>query len=357
MSVVAPCAPTVTRTDVTFLLADADDALAQVKLHQEVQRPRAGPAFSPPNSSDTWRLRFPRPPVDRMEYKLELVHRDGRTEVICDPGNPSRAPGPFGDKSVIEWPGYRPPRWLGRDEGGSVLAADISSKILKTALPMRVWTSPGVTEYDEAPLLVVHDGFDYAGHANLLELLSGCVAEGTLPPMRAALLAPVERDHSYSASAPYARALAHEILPALRGMAPTPHGRRMRVGMGASLGALAMLHAHRSHPATFGSLFLQSGSFFRQRFDRQESSFVRFRRISRHVGRVLGAQEWAHPIPVSMTCGTVEENLANNRATRAALVAQGYDVSFRENRDAHNWVGWRDAFEPSLVDLLKSQWT
>jgi S-formylglutathione hydrolase FrmB len=58
-----------------------------------------------------------------------------------------------------------------------------------------------------------------------------------------------------------------------------------------------------------------------------------------------------------MTCGTVEENLANNRAVRDALVAQGYDVYLFENRDAHNWVGWRDTFDPHLTDLLTKVWS
>jgi enterochelin esterase family protein len=57
-----------------------------------------------------------------------------------------------------------------------------------------------------------------------------------------------------------------------------------------------------------------------------------------------------------MTCGTGEENLANNRVARDALVAQGYEVRLRENHDAHNWVGWRDAFDPSLAELVAKAW-
>jgi enterochelin esterase family protein len=126
--------------------------------------------------------------------------------------------------------------------------------------------------------------------------------------------------------------------------------------MGASLGGLAMLHQHRTHAAAFGALFLQSGSFFRQRFDRHESGFPRFRRISRFVGRVLTAEDWPHPIPITMTCGTIEENLANNRAVVLALRRQGYEIEMFENRDGHNWVGWRDTFDPWLVDLLSRAW-
>ena len=40
-----------------------------------------------------------------------------------------------------------------------------------------------------------------------------------------------------------------------------------------------------------------------------------------------------------MTCGTLEENLANNRIMARALAAQGYDVTLREVRDVHNYIG------------------
>jgi len=126
--------------------------------------------------------------------------------------------------------------------------------------------------------------------------------------------------------------------------------------MGASLGALALLHEHRLYPASFGGLFLQSGSFFRQRFDSQESSFVRFRRITRFVGKVLSDKGWAHPIPLTMTCGSAEENLHNNRWLRDVLSGQDYEIDWAEHPDAHNWVAWRDTFEPHLSRFLQRVW-
>src|SRR6202007_2492291 len=92
------------------------------------------------------------------------------------------------------------------------------------------------------PLLVVHDGPDYARYADLLRLFDHLVAFAELPPFRAALLPPpLDRNESYSASARYARVLGAEWLPALAEAAPFP-GRPL--GLGASLGALALLHAH-----------------------------------------------------------------------------------------------------------------
>ena len=340
-----------------FSLPDKDKALTSVSLLQELQRPRVGPAFTHEEADGTWRLSFPRPAVDRIEYKLELRHKNGEREVICDPNNPNRAPGAFGDKSVVEFRQYHRPGWIEDPQTGhETTDLHLRSSILRNEYTVKLWVTPEAPEGSPLPLLVVHDGPEYAALSGLLHFLSVMYQRGLLPPMRVALLPPVHRNEEYSASAGYARALTHEILPGIQRVAPAPHGRRMRIGMGASLGALAMLHAHRSNPASFGALFLQSGSFFRQRYDKQESGFPRFRRISRFVGTALLADQWVHPIPIAMTCGTVEENLFNNHAMRDALVAQGYDVRFLENRDAHNWVGWRDAFEPALSDLLRMMW-
>lgn len=350
--------PRILEDTIKFTFPDPDRELRGVRLHQELVRPRNGPEFVLLPGDRGWVLHFPRLDVDRMEYKLELTHPDGSSEWLCDPYNQERVGGVFGDKSVIEFPGYEARGWVGKEApGGDIQPFELKSRAARALLSGFIWTSHGASHDQELPLLVAHDGPEYAQLASLTHYLDVCIAEGHLPPMRAALLAPPgDRNETYSASAAYARALAHEVLPRLSQLAPTPHGRRMRAGMGASLGGLSMLHVHRLYPATFGSLYLQSGSFFRQRFDKQEASFPRFRRIARFAGQVLTAQDWAHPIPVAMTCGTVEENLTNNLATSEALVRQGYDISFVTNRDAHSYTAWRDTFDPSLADLLAKAW-
>ena len=348
--------PEVDGDHVVFSLSDPDRVCREVRLLQEISRPRSGPRFEH-NGSALWRLRWTKPPVGRFEYAFEVSYRDGRAETICDPANPITVSGPFGDKSVMELPGYRPPDWLhGEAEPGPQRRIQLASPGLRRSLEVLLWATPGATEDEPLPLLVAHDGPELARSSGLIGYLEHLYAAGRVPPLRAALLAPVDRDESYSASTSYARALAHHFLPALNEIAPVPRERSMRVGMGASLGALAMLHVHRLHPASFGGLFLQSGSFFRSRLDRQESEFPRFVRICRFVGRVSSTPDWVHPVPISMTCGTAEENLANNRLLSTALRAQGYEVNLAEHPDAHNWVSWRDAFDPHLGNLLAAAW-
>jgi enterochelin esterase family protein len=118
-----------------------------------------------------------------------------------------------------------------------------------------------------------------------------------------------------------------------------------------------MLHAQRRFPRALGPLFLQSGSFFMPRHDAQESGFERYARIVRFVRETLRDGQYAIPVPVTITVGRAEENASNNREMASALAAQGYDVTFEEVADLHNYVGWRDAFDPYLTTLLKRAWT
>ncbi len=265
-----------------------------------------------------------------MEYRLEA---DG--EVFLDPENPLRE----GDRSVVEFPGYAAPGWLtAPDPGPSEPAGDHA----------RLWSPKGTDPRGPLPLLVAHDGTAYEREAQLTRLIAHAIDSARLPPCRVALLDSPHREEDYSASTRYARTLAAS-LPRL---APTTR----TAGIGASLGALALLHARGLHPGALGALLLQSGSYFRQRWDRHESGFPRFRRISRFVGTVLHAGPTPTPIPITLTCGAPEENLANNRAVAAALRRQGHDAQLHVTRDAHNYVAWRDALDPHLVDMLARAW-
>ncbi|MDP1827505.1 MAG: hypothetical protein Q8L48_29815 [Archangium sp.] len=53
-----------------------------------------------------------------------------------------------------------------------------------------------------------------------------------------------------------------------------------------------------------------------------------------------------------ISCGTGEENLANNRAMAQVLEAQRYSVSLVTARDGHTWTCLRDTLEASLGRLL-----
>lgn len=222
-------------------------------------------------------------------------------------------------------------------------------RVLGNTLPIRVW-SPAV---GELPLLIVHDGPEYDERAKLTRYARALIGRGAVAPFRVALLPPGDREDWYSASASYGRSLCRRIIPTIAdelGVAGKP------VGMGASLGALAMLQAQRAWPGTFAGLFLQSGSFFVPRFDRHESGFPRYGRIVRFVGGVLRAGGPDDPVPVAMTCAREEENIHNNRTMAVALTGEGYPLTLAETPGGHDFESWADALDPHLTRLLARLW-
>lgn len=229
------------------------------------------------------------------------------------------------------------------------LELPLPAPALREELLARVWSPAGGSRR----VLVAHDGPDYDRHGELGRFAADAIAAGRVPPFHVVLLPPGERHEWYSASAAYAKALTTQILPRLTAEldADAPV-----IGAGVSLGALAMLHAQRRAPERFAGLLLQSGSFFRPRHDSQESGFGRYQRIVRFTRQVLRSAT-GPAVPVAMTCGSVEENLANNRDMAAALGKQGYAVSFAETSEGHNWSNWRDALDPHLTALLQRVWS
>jgi enterochelin esterase-like enzyme len=228
----------------------------------------------------------------------------------------------------------------------------IASTALGADVRVTLWSPPDTRDGDELPLLVAHDGPELDRRAGLTAYAAAQIAAERLPPHRVALLDPGDRDQWYSASALYARALATRVLP---GIADAVAVRRP-VGTGVSLGALAMLHAHRRFPDSFAGLFLQSGSFFVPRFDRHESSFVRYRRVVRFVRATL-REPPRRTLPVTLACGAREENVHNNRLMASALAAQGYRARFVEGPGLHDFTAWRDMLDPHLTHLLRDAWS
>jgi enterochelin esterase-like enzyme len=339
--------PRVGAQEIAFSLADPQHRLAGVRLVHNLDLPSQPTEFR--YEEPSWTLTLPRPPVRRMEYQLTLRYPGGGEETTTDPTNPVVTPGVFGDKSVLIMPDYTAPVWLA---GAAPWPVSASLAVSSRAGPIEI-----TVRSPEAPtrrLLLAHDGPEFDRFAALGTFAATMVRDKRVPPFHLALAAPGARDERYSANPVYATALASAVLPEL-------HAKLGTAGpvvlMGASLGGLAALHTQRRYPTSIGGLFLQSGSFFVPQFDEVESNFPYYPRIIRYIAAVLrGAQPDGRAVPTVLTCGGVEENVPNNRLMATTLRRQGYPVDLYEVPDAHNYVAWRDALDPYLVDLLTKVW-
>lgn len=177
--------------------------------------------------------------------------------------------------------------------------------------------------------LVVLDGPEYRGRR-------------VLARRDAILVRSDRRDEDFSCNPRWAKRTAAEL---------EPDGPFL--GVGSSLGALALLHLHWGRPGLFGALLLQSGSFFHRETERYERDFPRFERVHRFVDRVLHGRGRPETIPVTMTCGLAEQNIRNNMAVAQALARRGFDVRFVLHPGGHDWDAWRLALREELPRLRR----
>lgn len=307
------------------------------------------------DGSTTWQLDLPRPGVLRFEYQLTVTAGD-RTATVLDAENPLTVDTAFGQRSVVQLPPYAVPGWL-----AAPLVEGTRTDLALTGgtaepVPITVWSPTGVPDTEPLPMLLAHDGPEYDALAELTRFCGAMIAAGRVPPHRVALAQPVLRDAWYSGSPAYLRSEAGAGLTHLAERFAT---RGPVVVMGASLGGLTALLVgllSASGHGTVGGVFSQSGSFFSVLRDESEARYRYFGRITRAVQQVLETTHTDHPLRIAMTCGTLEENAANNRDMAAALTRAGHAVTYREVPDLHNYTAWRDALDPDLTDLLAACW-
>lgn len=337
--------------EVVFRLPDPEHALAGVHLWQDLGI--ADDKLDFDRVGDGWELRLARPSVHRLEYLFEVRDGAGAVSSRLDPTNPLVVGGAFGAHSWLKLPGYVAPDWVDIEPVESTLD-DLTVPATPVGdVDVQVW-SPADAAPDEAlPLLLSHDGPEFMTYAGLTHYVGAMVARDALPRLRLALLRPGVRNSWYSANDGYATTLVGHVLPAVT------HDYSAEgdpVLMGASLGALAAMHAEWTHPGTFAGLFLQSGSFFTMETDPQEADFSHFADVTAFVREVLGTADPPSRPRVAMTSGSVEENVHNNRVMAAHLGDLGYAVEYGETPDVHNFTAWRDVLDPYLTALLLQVW-
>lgn len=286
-----------------------------------------------------WSVRVALPPVARLEYGFEV------TRTVTDPGNPLTLEVPGGVRSVLELPGYRAPAWTERTVAtGATRPMDMEVDGLTASL----WAPAGLDDDDAAPLIVVQDGPAYAEEGGLTRYLTALVEDGAIPAARALLLEANPRVQLYGANDDYADALVLEVLPRVMEEVATT----AVVGVGASMGALAALHAEWRHPGSFAALLLQSGAYFTPETDPQERGMAVWPRVTAFIDEVHAEPRAADLPPIVITCGTHEENAANNLLLALRLREVGVDVTLTEIAGLHNFTAWRDSLDPALHDLL-----
>ena len=338
-----------------FAVVDEQEQLASVRLRHGLAGHREPPLLHR-CAGGFHLIELHAPAVKRIEYRFSVVDGDGRESMIIDPLNPSTVRDPFAEKSVLAMADYRPPSYIADPPAaarGSLEELSIDGPLGKP-WPTWIWSAPTATRNTPLPVIMFLDGGDWLQLAGADRILANLLQQHRIAPCRAVFLKPAARNEEYAANPRTAAFLADGLPCALADHLLWPSQRDQRLAVGVSLGALCLLHAHRSHPLSFGGLILQSGAFFQPRSDPMELDFPCFPAITAFISQALtrAPSERASVIPIHMTCGAGEENIVNNHMMADALSRQGFPLTFHKQPDAHNWTCWRDSIGTGLMRLL-----
>lgn len=342
--------PIVEGTTTTFLYRGQADA---VRLRHWVFGLPTAQAFERVPGTDLWHFVMELPRGSRVEYKIE-VDRAGETRLIRDPLNPQLAHDPYGANSVCAGEGYATPEWAEEDpeaRPGELVPLTVASAALGEERRVLVYEPPRMRRTRRCPLLVVHDGEDYARFAGLRTVLDNLIYRLEIPRIVVALIQSPRRLVEYADDERHARFVVDELVPLLEERYPLHGDPASRGLMGASFGAVATLSTAWRRPGCFGRLLLQSGSFaFTDIGDRHERG-----PLFDPVVRFMNAFRDAPGRPserLFVSCGTYESLIYENRSLVPLLQATGMDVRYVEARDGHNWENWRDRLREGLAWLF-----
>ena len=315
-----------------FRLDDPEHELTPVRLWEELGLPAESLDFDQVDGG--WELRLPRPTVHRMEYLFEVTGADGEHAMSIDPSNPRLVGGAVRRALGARLPGL-PRAGLARRRAGALRAEPLAvdGSPLGT-VELQVWSPADADPAEPLPLLVSHDGPEFAAYAGLTHYAGAMVADEELPRMRLALVTPGPRNAWYAANLglrrrAHPRACCRRCARCTRPTTTGADGRQPGRARGAARRVDAPGHVRRAVPAV--GLVLHHATPTRRR--RSSPDFARGHRL-----RAPGARRDRRPRarrPWRMTCGSAEENVHNNRVMAAQLSELGLGGGVRrESRRA-----------------------
>jgi enterochelin esterase-like enzyme len=214
----------------------------------------------------------------------------------------------------------------------------IHSPQLQYDLQYQAVPSPGYQPGD--PVLYVTDGAWYADPGQLPELIKQLRHAGKIRSLLLVLvdardpadLSVNRRHQQFMCNQQYAAFFRDTLLPAIQTQYQPSTARTDRVILGLSFGAINAACFGLLLPNQFGNLAMQSPG----------------NKDHLAVLTKLYQQQPLLPLKMSLSFGTLNDNLGAGRKFHQTLQQKGYAVAYQEVRFGHNWHNW----QPLLDDVL-----
>jgi len=267
-------------------------------------------------------------PIDsRLSYRF-LSEELGS---FNDPGNPNRLQEVFGNNTFLTMPGYQEPQYLEKS-GRAVPKGVIRSLLVSDTFQgesffreVQIYIPNGMRLRGKAPFLYVHDGpeaISVGGFTHVLDNLY--YHEPHTKKVIVIFIPPVDRHAEYMLNPKFARWSAKALVPQVEKFLKLSGSKGLRAVYGASLGGLIAAYTGFLYPNTFGNVAAQSASFWFE-----DRSIIRKFSSKRKL-----------PLRFFIHTGTINDALDGSRDMLQVLQQKGYDVTYRETNESHNWANW-----------------
>lgn len=209
---------------------------------------------------------------------------------------------------------------------------------------------PSLTNDQELPVLLLHDGPDYFFLGRLVTQANQLMIDQRLRPFISIAL-PVEKEHRVAEYSPrgrdfhaYQYFLIEELFPLLKAKHPVSSNYKDWVIGGASLGATASLHFALTYPQYCQAILCQSGAFLPQTI---ELIAQQKRLSSLRVYQSIGQSETAVPTHMGLA-----DLLTRNRQIAQALQEKQASIRYIEREGGHTWGLWQRDLPEALMTFF-----
>ena len=294
----------------------------------------------------------------RLDYRFVHLSAPDMPQQ-CDPLNTRRGRTGSGDASELAMPEYVRPLITMHDERvphGTLVQGTIKSKALRQ---QRAYTVYLPHEYSgngvPYPSIYFHDGDDYVTMGDATTILDNLIAQGSLPPLVAVFVSPIEREKEYNCSDVFTSFFCDELVSEMHRLYALDTNPACHCVVGASMGGLISLYMASRRPDTFRMLCAQSTvTRSLNGLDKYNAlkTFSSTIRLPLRLALVIGSYESCFRVDPQGHC---RDLLTPVRELRDEVDGRDYPYYYREEHQSHSWGLWRDTLADALVYLFEEQ--
>lgn len=249
---------------------------------------------------------------------------------------------------------------------GTIKHYHFTSKILNNSREISIYTPAGFdinnfvmsnlgTSKKEHALLFVFDSKAYRTKVPTPQILDNLIAKQKIMPTIAVFVSNPTADTraiELPGNSDFADFMAQELLPFVKRKTQSKASTDNTVLSGSSYGGLASAYIAFKYPQHFGAVLSQSGSFWWSPRDNQNNK-LEDQWLTREY-----AKSPSKKIRFYFNAGLFETGyfsidiLESNRHFRDVLTAKGYEFTYQEGANGHDYLSWAYTLSDGLINLL-----